>query len=591
MGCRYMKHMSSLFNLGLLVLVASCSRGSLFDGDDYKQEFTPTLMSRAPNEQSFNLSGSYGSAQNLFFGAGSDYNEITIFSRSASYLSDEDDVDQEKILDASMTEVTRHLIRHKKPLDLQHLILQPQGEFDPFTGAECVLTLKGSLQKEDQCEGAAKCKLYRVENIYSDKDGDTCNFPTVKSFVAKFDSSMLMAEVIQPGTESWIPINKINHFDTKSIALRISEDTDPFSSVVATTSSNGYVFAGKKYNKEAFSASFTDKTGTVPFRTEDLGGVSTTSYFEKAQTRNVLVTVTSAGFFKLGNKGEWEAVPLPAGLATMPTGVKKVAPVSGVGIAAFHLHSTLTPAASEKNILLLYRESTNAIEVIDLSNIALKDGIPADSIPAAWAMTVVNDQVWFWNSQAPEQSKKFDEAEKKWMPVALTLPLLQEAGTLPKHMISPAGSGFVLTLPYQQNITVNFAGGDGLETVKLAYKHFYYNDKGEAQGVPVSTFSAPDAMHVLNGKIYIERVIGIDYLGEYKIMDYGYIYDFLTGTGKIFKDAGFNSDNSERLAELAGILVNDDKSVLFYGGCEKPADIRQCLSANPLARLVQFNSL
>jgi hypothetical protein len=593
MECNVLKNILRLLIACSLVTVVACSRGGLYEGEDVERAFSPAMIYDA-EEQSFGLGGSYGFSTSLFFGAGSDYDEVTIFSRFSSYPSvdDTEDIikDENETVDASMTQVTRYLIRQKEPIDLQRIILQPQDEFDPFAGADCVLTLKGSLQKEDQCEGAAKCKLYRVENIFANKSRDTCNFPTVKSFVAKFDSSMQTAEVVQPGTDSWIPINRINYFDTKSQAIRLSSEEDLFSSVVATASSKGYVFAGKRYNQEIISASFPDKVGTMLFRKEDLEGVSTAPFFEKAQTRNVLLAVTSSGFFKLNSEDKWESVALPAGLSAMPANVKKAYAASGIGVAAFRFIYNL--AGSEKNLILAYRESSNAVEVIDHSSIALDQSSPPDTIPSSWAMTIVNDSVWFWNQQAPTLSKKFDDIEKKWLPVALTLPVMAEAETLPKYIVSPAGAGFVLTLSYPQKVSIKsrFAA-ETVDTVRQAFRHFFYDGNGDAQGTPVNTFSAPDAMHVRNGKIYFERVRGIDSYGGSKVMDYGYIYDFVSGTGKIFKDSGFDTGNQERLADFAGILVNDDQSVLFYGGCEKPADIQQCLSANPLARLVEFTDL
>ena len=444
MECKQIKALSQVFFVFAFAGIVACSRGGLYDGQDSFQEeaFSPKVSHTEP-DTSLSLADTFDSTERLFFGAGDGYDELTIFSPSYRYTSDDAD-DTPGVDGQTFLQFKRYLIRHKEPLDLQRLTLQPQEKFDPFAGADCVLTLEGKLQKEDQCEGASSCKLYRVENIVTNQEGDTCGFPTIKSFVAKFDASLHEAEVVQPGTESWMSIKRINYFDTKSSAIRITSAADPFSSVIGTASANGYVFVGKKYNKKEISASFPDLVGTTPIRKEDLVGVSTADFFEKAQTRNVLLTATPSGIYKLNSEDKWEVLTLPTGLTAMPTGVKKVQAASGVGLAAFRF--VFTDAGSEKNLLLVYKEASNKVEIVDHTSIALDQNSPVDAIPSGWAMMIVNESLWFWHPQLPKLAKRFDNTEKKWLLVSLTLPEMPEAEAFAKYIISPAGTGFVLTL-------------------------------------------------------------------------------------------------------------------------------------------------
>ena len=574
-----------LLSLAGLVVFSACSRGGLYDGTDETWSYAP-IVSTVPGDDfsAYNLSDSYNSENRLFFGVGNGYSEVV-------YLS------TEKVSDTNNKEpesyVTRYLIRHTDPIDLQSAILQPESDFNLFKDAECILTQKGTLKAEDQCDGASQCQLYRVDSILTDAEGRDCGWPTIGSFVVKFDRKLTAGEILEPGTESWLGIESLNYFGVNSKAIRISPDYDPFSSVVGTATSNGFVFAGKKFNDTTITASFPDKVGTTPIRTVNLPDVNAATDIEKAQTKNVLLVASSKGLFKIHSTDNWETLPLPTGLAAMPLDVKKIHPVNGAGLAAFRF--VYKEAGAEKNLILVYTEADNKVQVIDHSKIVLQTGVPAGTIPAGWNLQIVNESLWFWNPLAPTLGRKYDDKAKEWVSIEFSLPIMPEAGAYPKYQIVPAGSGFAVSISHDKQVAVISRNStDTAMVAKKVYRYFYYDMTGEPVGNPITTFSPPHAMHVLNGKAYFERVKGLGDFGELKTMNFGYIYDFVTGKGKMFSDRGFKkavTSAEERLAEYAGIIVSDG-ALLFYGGCKVEEDGVQCVgvSANSLARFVETSS-
>lgn len=573
MDCR-LRSRRRIFPLILVLTAAACSKGTLYlgdDGSDYKYQKVTDYAGESP---SIGLKDVYGSKYELFFGSGVDYYELL-------YIFPGIDQKSEKI--------ERFIFRQTKPLNMVEIALQAEQAFNPMRDAECFVKITANLAKKDFCEGSSTCMQFQNLEVFSETH-ETCDWRRLPDFIVKVDAGGNFGYVNEPDQDAWTRIERINIDEVSSIPLQISPDDALFTSVVAASTSDGYVVAGKISTTHKISASYfkladenaePSEPGSENISTVVLADSLGKPYMERAATRNVLLVTTPDGFYRLNDLRLWEKLPLPAGLTAMPAGnVVRLESANGVALAAFRF--IVKESGVNRNIVILFKEADAALAVIDMSTLGI-EGSQED-----WTMDLINGELWFWNPVAPALARRYVPSENKWTQLTLKIPVPEVPESLVSYQLSSAGSGFILTTNYFKDVLPNIDRSTSQTVKRKVFRHHYYNELGEASGSYVETYAPPEALRFHKTKMYAERVVGMGPFGEDTVLDYGYIYDFQLKKGRMFQDAAFSSTRTERVAHLGGIIVSD-KSLFFYGGCDHPVK-RLCLSTSPVSRLVKFKN-
>lgn len=554
------------------VVLSSCSKGSLYLGEDDSDYAYTTITPYVDQSPSIGLKGVYGSSYELFLGSGNGYHELL-------YVFPSDDQKAEKI--------ERFIFRQEKPLNIVEIALQADLGFNPMQDAECFVKITANLAEKDFCEGSSVCLQFKELQIFSE-NYETCEWPRIRNFIVKLDGSRNFGYVTEPGQETWTRIEKINIDGVSSTPVRISSTDLPYSSVVAAATTDGYVVAGKLSKSDRISAGYFDLSALVgesdiqddSVKTVVLPDSLGNPYAERAASRNSLLVATPDGFYRLNSLKTWEKLQMPVDLAVMPAGasVVRLESASGIGHAVFRF--IVQEGGQEKNLVVLFNEADGSLAVIDTADLAIDEGL------TEWSIEIVNSELWLWNTVAPALARKFDQTEKKWTLLNLQIPAVEATESLQRYQLTSAGNGFVLTTSYQKDVVPNIDRSTTSTVKRKVYRHFYFNVLGQYSDSYIDTYASPETLRFQDARMYAERVVGMGPFAEDRVLDYGYVYDFSAKKGRMFQDQLLSDDGSDRLAHSGGILVSE-RTLFFFGGCEQPVN-RLCLSASPVSRLVKF---
>lgn len=563
-----MRHLTMNCLLSAAALVG-CSRGSLYvpgDSGGANGNADAKVATYAGESPTIGLRNIYGQGHELYYGTNGSYHELLYIIRGAEGASEQ---------------IERFLFRQQKPLNIVEAALQPQAAFNPMKDADCFIKVTGDLDGQDTCDGAVTCKLFRNLSIYAETESNTCSWPRINSFIMRISSDGYSGEIPEPGTENWTALQQISIPGVSSQIVQISERDERFSEVVGQLADGKLSLAGKKHKSDLITASqFDVSTDTEP-KHMPLTETTGSRPFGSAAASGDLLVLTAKGIYLLQPAGTWNLLAMPDGMPGMPDAAKvtRVETGSGAELAAFRL--VVKDAGVETQQLLIYKRADKKLVLVPMEN-------PVTPEPAGgFSVGIVNGQVWLFNPDSPALAYRFDFAESKWHALSLVIPATDTPGTSSRYQLTSTGQGFVLSTWFEKDFLLSQFGDGDSAVRRRVYRHYYFNERNEYTDRFVDTIAPPEALRFYGTKLYAERVLGLGFGAEDKVMDYGYIYDFANQRGRMFKDALSQDLNAPDWLTWFGSLSVSGSQVAFIGGCDQPVN-RVCIPMSHVNRVIDL---
>jgi hypothetical protein len=538
------------------------------DSWDKKESADVKVATYDGESPTIGLRGVYSQDRELYYGQSATYHELLYVIRGAS---------------GAPEQIERFLFRQQKPLSIIEAALQPQAAFNPMKDAECFIKVTGDLDGQDTCDGAVTCKLFRNLSIYAETESDTCSWPRISSFAMRVSSDGDSAEIPEPGTDNWTSLQRISLPGVTGQIVQISEREERFSEVVGHLADGRLAVAGKKHKTDLIEAALFDVAGDTEPKLMPLSETTGSKPFGSASAGGDLLVLTAKGIYLLQPSGAWVLLAMPDGMTAMPDPAKvtRVETASGPDLAAFRI--VVKDAGIESQRLLVFKSDDKKLTLLPMEN-------PVSPEPVGgYAVMIVNGQVWLFNPDTPALAHRFDFTDGKWHTLSPVIPAADTLRTSRRYQLTPSNPGFVLSTWYEKDFALlpSFSGADDAAVRRRVYRHYYYNERGEYTDRFVDTIAPPEALRFHGTRLYAERVLGLGFGSEDKIMDYGYIYDFAEQRGYMFKDALSMDLNAPDWLTWFGSLSVIGTQVAFIGGCDQPVN-RVCLPMSHVSRVIDL---